>query len=71
MSNAFEITPDDILNVVHRMGKKITGEKCNDLLESLDQFKIENEALRANDLETQTDYAYQEIERQIKEGNLL
>ena len=71
MSNAFEVTTDDVLNVVHRMGKKINGEKCHEIHAALDHNLVECEALRANDLETQTEYAYQEIEHQIKEGNLL
>ena len=71
MSNAFEVTPDDVLNVVHRMGKKISGDKAHEIHNALDHFKIEEEALRANDLDAQTDAAYQEIERQIREGNLI
>jgi hypothetical protein len=71
MSNAFEVTPDDVLNVVHRMGKKISEEKCHEIHDALDHFKIEDEALRANDLDAQTDAAYDEIERQIKENKLL
>jgi hypothetical protein len=71
MSNAFEVTTDDILNVVHRMGKKISGDKAHEIHNSLDHFQIENEALRTNDLQDQTDVAYQEIERQIKEEELL
>jgi len=71
MSNAFEVTTDDVLIVVHRMGKKISGDKAHEIHNALDHYKIEDEALRANDLDTQTDAAYDEIERQIKEKGLL
>jgi len=71
MSNAWETTTEDILIVTHRMGKKISGDKCREIHDALDHFQIENEALRANDLEAQTNAAYNEIERQIKKENLL
>ena len=68
MSNAFEITVDDVLNVVHRMGKKISGDKCHEIFNALDHDLVECEALKAsNELGAQTDAAYDEIERQIKE----
>jgi len=74
MSNAWETTEDDVLNVVHNMGKKISGDKCHEILNALDHFKIECEALQATDpdpCDSQTDAAYQEIRRQIEEENLL
>jgi len=71
MSNAWETTSDDVLNVVHKLGKKITGDKTEEIHNNLDMYLIENEALRGDSIEDQTNYAYQEIARQIKEGNLL
>ena len=71
MSNAWETTVDDVLNVVHKMGKKVSGVKANEIHDALNQFLIEDSALRGNDMDTQTKYAYEEIERQIKEDNLL
>jgi hypothetical protein len=71
MSTAFEITVDDVLNVVHKMGKKIDGDKADAIFDNLDQFKVEEAALYGNDMEEQTNYAYKEIERQITEGYLL
>lgn len=71
MSNAWETTEDDVLNVVHRMGKKLKAGQAEEILFCLNQFNIEDEALRGNDIETQTEYAYQEIERQIREDKLI
>ena len=66
MSNAFEVTPDDVLNVCHRMGKKIDNNKCHEIFNALDHDLVECAALKADTLEAQTDAAYTEIERQIK-----
>ena len=72
MSNAFEVTPDDVLNVVHRMGIKISGDKAHEIHNALNHDLIECIALKAgNTLGEQTDAAYQEIRRQIKEKGLL
>jgi len=73
MSNAFEVTPDDVLNVVHRMGIKISGDdQCREIFNALTHVLIECAALKAgNTLGEQTDAAYQEIRRQIKEKGLL
>jgi len=65
MSNAWENTSDDVLNVIHKMGKKATSYQVETIFDSLDHFKIEEAALRGNDMDTQTEYAYEEIERQI------
>lgn len=65
MSNAWETTIDDVLNVAHKMGRKLTADEAEELHNALDQFEIECEALRGNDIETQTEYAYEEIRRQF------
>lgn len=69
MSNAWETTYDDVLNVAHRMGKKLTEDQTHTIHNELDHFKIEDAALNGNDMDTQTEYAYEEIERQMKEIN--
>jgi hypothetical protein len=66
MSNAWETTSDDVLNVIHKMGRKATSDTVETIFDSLDHFEIEHSAMQANDLETQTEYAYVEIERQIR-----
>lgn len=71
MSNAWETTEDDVLNVIHDMGHKANHETVERIHNDLNQFEIECEALRGIDIETQTDYAYEEIKRQITERNLL
>ena len=71
MSNAWGTTTDDVLNVIHNMGKKTAGDKVHQILNDLNHFEIECEALRAPDQETQIEYAYQEIQRQIQEKGLL
>jgi hypothetical protein len=65
MSNAWETTFDDVLNVLHKIDRKATNDQVETIFNSLDNFKIEDAALRGNDMETQTRYAYEEIERQI------
>jgi hypothetical protein len=68
MSNAWEITTDDVLNVAHEMGMKLTTEETEKIYNDLDHFLIEEAALNGKDLEEQTDYAYEEIKRQITEN---
>jgi uncharacterized protein YggE len=71
MSNAWETTADDVLNVIHQMGKKATSEQVDAVLNNLDHFDIENAALRGDDMDVQTQYAYEEIKRQITEDELI
>ena len=71
MSNAWETTTDDVLNVVHQLGKKIDGDTCHTILEELDQFAIENAALNGDDIDEQTQYAYDEMKMQIHEKGLV
>jgi len=71
MSNAWETTEDDILNAVHQMGKKATSDEVQHIMDNLDQFAIEDAALNGDDIQEQTNYAYEEIKKQIIEGNLL
>lgn len=67
MSNAWETTYDDVLNVAHRMGKKLTGGQTHTIHNELNHYEIECAALQGNDMEEQTEAAYKEIERQMKE----
>lgn len=70
MSNAWETTTEDVLNVIHDMGRKATSEKVEEIMEELDQFSIEDAALNGDSLDEQTRYAYEEIKRQIIEKKL-
>ena len=72
MSNAWETTFDDIENVLNRMGYKGNDEVLTRrILGDLDHNEIEAAALHGDAIEDQTDYAYDEIERQIKVNKLL
>lgn len=70
MSLAFEITEEDIENVfcnncIH------TTRDLKEILKLLDLKAVEKAALYGNDLETQTNYAYDEIGRQLKTLGIL
>lgn len=64
--NAFEITPDDIANVLHQMGNPIPLADALEIV-SGHEGEIEKAALIAD--EDQTDAAYAKI-REILEGAL-
>lgn len=70
MSMAWETTEDDVANVLRAHG--ITNVNAADFCdEQLDHDRVEDAALRGNDMDTQTNYAYQSIEEQLKEAGLL
>lgn len=71
MSNSWETTPDDILNVVHDMGKKVTSDQVGKIMDGLDHFLVEAAALCEVEMEAQTKAAYVEIKRQIAVRNLI
>jgi hypothetical protein len=55
-----------------RGGKVEAGAPClDDISDILDYDSIEQAALRSNDMVTQTNYAYQEIESQLREAGVL
>jgi ribosome maturation protein Sdo1 len=67
MSNAWETTDEDIINVVRdiRKGKIANTRTVERILKNLDHAAIEKAALHGNDLDKQTQYAHEEIKRQI------
>ena len=72
MSLGWETTAEDVMNVARvRFGQAITEERAKEILDGLDTNEIENEALRGGDMEQQTEYSYDEIARQIREGKEL
>lgn len=71
MSMAFGISSDDVLAVASRRGVPITDEEAERWLEALDTDLVEDAALYGNDLDTQTDYALDEIERQLVAAGYL
>jgi len=69
MLNAFEITTEDVANVLVEMGHQEDSKNENlvkELHGDLNYEKITIAALRSNDLEIQTNYAYEVIMEQLK-----
>jgi hypothetical protein len=71
MSNAWDTTTDDVLNVLHNMGKKVSSNQLDTIFEDLDFFAIESAALKGNDLDEQCNLAYDDIKRQLLESNAI
>jgi len=71
MSNAWETTNEDIINVAHNMGFDIGYGEADNISDSLNHSAIEKEALYGDDITEQTEYAYQEIKEQIINGDLI
>ena len=65
MSLAWETTTDDVLIVLVRMNIHPRPEQVNAIHESLDVASIESAALHGDEMEEQTDNAYEEIQRQV------
>jgi hypothetical protein len=62
---AFEVTIDDILNVYQERGTKVSVSLAQAVMDDLDFDLIEEAALLGDDIEEQTDFAYEEIKRQL------
>lgn len=71
MSMAWETTVDDVITVCTNNGETVTEEQAENIIENLDHYKIEKEALHGDDMLEQLDYAYGEIWEQIVEKNLV
>jgi len=67
MSNAWETTIDDVENVLVSMGiNGVSEEKLEEITDfKIDHVAIEKAALYGESMEKQTDYAYEEIEKQL------
>lgn len=70
MSNAWQTTDEDIMNVMARHGVELDEEEIEFILSRLDHDAIERAALFGDEIEDQTGYAYDEIDKQIHDGNL-
>ena len=66
-----KITTDDIIIVCNKLGTKIDETKAKNILIKLKRKKIVDAALYIRDIDEQTNYIHEEIEKQIKELNLL
>ena len=68
MNFAFGISEDDVLIVLNnQFGVNVTAERLTELFDDIDADKVESEALCADDLDEQTNYAHDEIARQLIE----
>ena len=78
MSNAFEITEEDVANVL-ASNQLVTPLQPAQTIESLaeehfsnlDFELIEHAALMGDDIDEQTDYANDEIARQLRDSGIL
>ena len=66
---AWETTVEDVENVLTSMGK--SPGKAKTIFDELDCEEVAKAALTETDFEKQVAVAYQEIENQIREKNLL
>ena len=62
---AFEITIDDVSAVLDGMGRPCSDDDARRILGLLDLTAVEGAALHGDEMEEQTGYAYEEIERQV------
>lgn len=65
-SLAFEITVEDVINVLRKENRIAQLSRVEELYNELDFGAIEKEALYGDDIDEQTEYAYDAIWEQIK-----
>ena len=70
-TSAFEISVEDVMQVCSEHGREVTYEEAEKLYDGLDRVKITEAALHGDEMEQQTDYAYDEIGCQLREKNFL
>ena len=63
---AFEITVEDVINVLRKENRIAQLSRVEELYNELDFGAIEKEALYGDDIDEQTEYAYDAIWEQIK-----
>ena len=76
MSNAWETTVDDIVNVLHDAGVHVEAEMSLERLEEICDFQIDHElveasALYGQDMDEQVKFAYEEINAQLKKIGVI
>ena len=65
MSNAWETTSEDVENALKQVGIIVDEDKSEELHEKLDMEAIEEAAFWGDEMEEQTNYAYEEIVKQL------
>jgi hypothetical protein len=71
MSMAWETTVDDINTVLQAHGKYVHQTELDEYLDKVDCDDVEAAALAGDDMDEQTNYAYQSIEEQLMEDGCL
>lgn len=67
MGMAFGISSDDVLLVAHRNGLNISDEQAQEWFDGLDHDAVEKSALYGQGMDQQTDYALDEVQRQLED----
>jgi hypothetical protein len=67
LSNAFEITSEDIVQVLNHMGHQCDEQKAEVLFRKLDKARAAYAALSGEDLDEQTNFAYRNICDQVED----
>lgn len=65
MGMAFGISSDDVLAVALKRGVKMTDAQAEKWFDQLDADEVEEAALHGDDMDEQTEYAYQNIDEQL------
>ena len=72
VSMAWETTYDDIVNVLGGLGIYVSDERIDEILDfQIDHDAVEHEALRAVTMDRQTEYAHEEIKKQLKASGVI
>jgi ribosomal protein L12E/L44/L45/RPP1/RPP2 len=71
MSQAWETTEDDVETVLKAHGIQVSSTRLTRIHDELDMGAIEAAALCGDDMDEQTNYAYQDMEDQLKEMGVL
>jgi hypothetical protein len=74
MSTAFEITSEDVRSVMEINGRPVDEATAEKLLHDViapEDGRIEKAALYGNEMEEQTEYAYQELAKILREAGVL
>lgn len=68
---AFGISTDDVANVLSHAGIDADDSRCEELFDQLDFEEIEAAALSGFEMDEQTEYAYEEIRRQLTDLGVM
>ena len=71
MSNAWEVTDDDITQVLDKHGVAATDDKLTECHRELNSAEVEKAALCGLDIQEQMEYALDEIEMQLKLAGII